>query len=69
MKPDYSFERQLENLEREAYQIASFVYAEMSIHYAHGNSAQLRKRMNETQILAGMQCSSSIGRLHRTGPL
>lgn len=46
MKPDYSFERQLENLDHEAQVIANYVYAEMTIQHAASLSKKLLYRLN-----------------------
>jgi hypothetical protein len=48
MKPDYSFEKQLENLRRESSDIANYVYAEMAIDYAASKSKKLLNRLNRT---------------------
>lgn len=48
MKPDHSFERQLENLDHEAQVIANYVYAEMTIQHAASLSKKLLYRLNNT---------------------
>lgn len=48
MKPDYSFERQLANLDHEAQVIANYVYAEMTIQHAASLSKKLLYRLNDT---------------------
>lgn len=48
MRPDYSFERQLANLERESRVIANYVYAEMAIQHAASKSRKLLNRLNRT---------------------
>jgi hypothetical protein len=48
LKPDYSFERQLSNLDRESTVIANYVYAEMAIQHAASRSRKLLSRLNST---------------------
>ena len=70
MKPDFSFERQLKNLEQEADAVASYVYAEMTIHHAASKSKVLLARLNLTptfwnSCLAALQSAAyiSLGRV------
>jgi hypothetical protein len=74
MKPDHSFERQLENLEHEAGVIANYVYAEMTIQHAASKSTNLLRRLNQTPVFwiactAALQSSSyiSLGRVFDLG--
>jgi hypothetical protein len=48
VNPDYSYERQLENLDHEAQVIANYVYAEMTIQHAASLSKKLLHRLNNT---------------------
>jgi len=48
VKPVRDFEKQLSNLDLEATVIASYVYAEMSLHHAASKSKSLLRTMNRT---------------------
>jgi HEPN superfamily AbiU2-like protein len=48
MKPDHSFERQLDNLRHESVVVATYVYAEMALQHAGSKSKKLLSRLNMT---------------------
>lgn len=65
MKPDLSFERQLKNLAQEADAVASYVFAEMTIHHAASKSKVLLSRLNNSprfwnSCLAAFQSAAYI---------
>jgi len=59
MKPDRSFERQLENLDNESNIIASYIYAEMAIQHAASQSKSLLNRLNSTPTF-WITCSAAL---------